>query len=406
MIKHTKIGSAPSDGTSGVQGSDWNADHTIDDAAGLSSTLGIYVTAGNPNGTLSGALGELARDTVNGQLWECVGGTSWTALVRADGGTTGVKLDGLSLTNNTSPSVGPEMDYIGYNGNWVSGIDVANSPTSRDFVITGVRGSYSLPDGATTSGSPTLTSPSGGGFTSALVGASISGSDIPNGTTIIAVGGTTSLTMSANATTTASGVRVTITRNTTQDLAYWKHRGAGSPTLGIGVTPPDGSARLQVSAHDDEPAMGAMRVRVGPAQTGKAFTVHDSNPIDRLWVDSGFFLSGLNPTWGAAVSIQAEPSANGKALTVSDNTKALTYGFSLPTGSGNVLRIDCTTTATNIIDFGTDGSLRHLSAKLGFFGASTTTKPTVTGSRGGNAALASLLTALQTLGLITDSTTE
>lgn len=48
--------------------------------------------------------------------------------------------------------------------------------------------------------------------------------------------------------------------------------------------------------------------------------------------------------------------------------------------------------------------LRHLGTTLGFYNAATTAKPTVTGSRGGNAALASLLTALATLGLITDST--
>lgn len=42
--------------------------------------------------------------------------------------------------------------------------------------------------------------------------------------------------------------------------------------------------------------------------------------------------------------------------------------------------------------------------KLGFFGGSATAKPTITGSRGGNAAIASLLTALAGLGLLTDST--
>lgn len=42
---------------------------------------------------------------------------------------------------------------------------------------------------------------------------------------------------------------------------------------------------------------------------------------------------------------------------------------------------------------------------VGFNGSAAITKPTVTGSRGGNAALASLLTALATYGLITDSTT-
>jgi len=41
---------------------------------------------------------------------------------------------------------------------------------------------------------------------------------------------------------------------------------------------------------------------------------------------------------------------------------------------------------------------------MGFFGSAASAKPTITGSRGGNAALASLLTALDGLGLITDST--
>jgi hypothetical protein len=41
---------------------------------------------------------------------------------------------------------------------------------------------------------------------------------------------------------------------------------------------------------------------------------------------------------------------------------------------------------------------------IGFFGASPVARPTVSGSRGGNAALASLVTALSSLGLITDAT--
>jgi hypothetical protein len=40
--------------------------------------------------------------------------------------------------------------------------------------------------------------------------------------------------------------------------------------------------------------------------------------------------------------------------------------------------------------------------KAGFFGAEPAARPTVTGAKGGNAALASLLSALATLGLITD----
>lgn len=42
------------------------------------------------------------------------------------------------------------------------------------------------------------------------------------------------------------------------------------------------------------------------------------------------------------------------------------------------------------------------SQRIGFFGTPKIAKPTVTGSRGGNAALASLLTQLSNLGLLTD----
>lgn len=50
------------------------------------------------------------------------------------------------------------------------------------------------------------------------------------------------------------------------------------------------------------------------------------------------------------------------------------------------------------------GELDHDGSTVGFYGATPQSKPTVTGSRGGNAALTSLLTALSNLGLITNST--
>lgn len=56
-------------------------------------------------------------------------------------------------------------------------------------------------------------------------------------------------------------------------------------------------------------------------------------------------------------------------------------------------------------DISIDGQFAHTGSKAGFFNTAPAVKPTVTGSRGGNAALASALTALASLGLITDSTT-
>jgi hypothetical protein len=51
------------------------------------------------------------------------------------------------------------------------------------------------------------------------------------------------------------------------------------------------------------------------------------------------------------------------------------------------------------------GGYLEVQGNLGFYGTASIGKPTVTGSRGGNAALASLCTALANLGLITNSTT-
>lgn len=50
-----------------------------------------------------------------------------------------------------------------------------------------------------------------------------------------------------------------------------------------------------------------------------------------------------------------------------------------------------------------NGDLNHDGSNVGFYATAPAAKQTVSGSRGGNAALASLLTALATIGLITDS---
>ena len=51
------------------------------------------------------------------------------------------------------------------------------------------------------------------------------------------------------------------------------------------------------------------------------------------------------------------------------------------------------------------GGLDHDGSTVGFYNVTPASKQAVTGSRGGNAALASLLTALSTIGLITNSST-
>ena len=261
----------------------------------------------------------------------------------------------LDLLLTSSPSVGPEMDWGGNRGRWFMGVDVANTPTSRDFVLTGQRGTYSFNDGATTSGSATLTSVSGGGFSTAIIGATISGSGIPNGTTVTGVGSSTSLTMSSLATLSATGVTVTITRSSVIDLIYIKHRGGQQPTVGIGVTPPDGTARLQVSPDDNEVAMGTMRLRRGPSQTGKILTLHDSTPTDTLWVDKDFYMSGAH-SLGGAIALQGDVT-NDRPLLFVNNAKNQVYGYSFPAGGGGVLRLRSMTGGADVYQIGTDGTM-------------------------------------------------
>ena len=95
--------------------------------------------------------------------------------------------------------------------------------------------------------------------------------------------------------------------------------------------------------------------------------------------------------------------ADGGATPLNLDSGALTAGaITGTTGhfTGNMtMDLDATARDVTLRNMAMTGTL------IGFFNHSVAAKPTVTGSRGGNAALASLLTGLAGLGLITDSST-
>lgn len=72
-------------------------------------------------------------------------------------------------------------------------------------------------------------------------------------------------------------------------------------------------------------------------------------------------------------------------------------------GGGTDLYLDASTGAIHLRPDGSNDKFTADGTGLGFYGHATAAKPTVTGSRGSNAALASLLTGLAGLGLLTDS---
>ena len=106
---------------------------------------------------------------------------------------------------------------------------------------------------------------------------------------------------------------------------------------------------------------------------------------------SGATFSGQAILFGSSQSI----SWGGTAMNGTSTTFGLTTGTG--TGEGGLF-------ANNYAQQAMRWSSSGSAAKLGFFGASVIEKPVVTGSKGGNAALDSLLIQLANLGLITNST--
>lgn len=136
---------------------------------------------------------------------------------------------------------------------------------------------------------------------------------------------------------------------------------------------------------------GAMEVNYADASTSTVQaaltlrrTVTSGTPAAGLGVQQVFRLNSSTTADRAAVDITAS------WVTATDASRAARAVVSVyDTSARECLRMEASGTA----------------AMLGFYGSAATAKQTVTGSKGANAALASLLTALATLGLITDSTT-
>lgn len=103
----------------------------------------------------------------------------------------------------------------------------------------------------------------------------------------------------------------------------------------------------------------------------------------------------------------AVPGATLDVAGTSDQIQLLIKGHSTQTANlfefkdnSSVVQLSLSNTGNLLIK----GDLNHDGSKVGFYTATPLAKPTITGSRAGNAALADFLTKLATLGLLTDST--
>lgn len=111
------------------------------------------------------------------------------------------------------------------------------------------------------------------------------------------------------------------------------------------------------------------------------------------------------------IAVYADANGNQRRPIYPDGTPpanpVVTTTWAAGSGSGLTLNLAWNTTAKALSLQPSGGAVRVAAAAgtLGFYNTTPVAKQTVSGSRGGNAALASLLTALASYGLVTDSTT-
>ena len=192
--------------------------------------------------------------------------------------------------------------------------------------------------------------------------------------------------------------------------------GSGTLTFGNGTLADTNLYRgaADLLATDDSVTVGT-RLTVGSATLNSA----------KLYVEDGTATSGVlfKATVAGTTTIgvvRVESSDNTKRLldlrVTGDGVARLKVDMSAGSGSGTLtfgngttadvnLYRSATTTLKTDNSFHVGAALSHLGSTLGFYGTAPAVKPTVTGSRGSNDALASLLTALAGLGLLTDSST-
>lgn len=191
-------------------------------------------------------------------------------------------------------------------------------------------------------------------------------------------------------------------------IQYWQDGGEGTATgfyRGLAFTTDSHWVQAQPSTNGGSTDILWQRSTLNADPGGNRFNETFDEANDRLLFSYATTASG-SPSFDTFFRCYA-----GTAAAIDFPALAPTFkqGWSMQNRAetGYKMSFVIGTDRHHIKDFA--GTFTHMTFKsdgaVGFFGSGGVTRPTVTGSRGGNAALASALTALSQLGLITDSTT-
>lgn len=159
----------------------------------------------------------------------------------------------------------------------------------------------------------------------------------------------------------------------------------------------DSGGVMSIFAGKENPAL--LSVTPSAFTFQKSVTVQGASATFSLSPTTGQPLLAINRHTGGGPTLQFQFSGVGAwSFLALSNTVLWLYDKDVRT---NVTFTYGATVNAAVADFATSVKVQ---GGIGFYGTTpVTTKPTVSGSRGSNAALASLLTALASLGLVTDS---
>lgn len=124
----------------------------------------------------------------------------------------------------------------------------------------------------------------------------------------------------------------------------------------------------------------------------------DKGLINPVWLR---FLIDLYERTGGGATDKVDTTVTGVTTAQSTADGAVTDAASAQT-TANTANTTANTVTTDVTTL--KGAVDGTTTTLGFYGATPSAKPTITGSRAGNAALADLITKLETQGILTDST--
>jgi len=159
-------------------------------------------------------------------------------------------------------------------------------------------------------------------------------------------------------------------------------------SFGIDVTDSNKIKLTYASSGAVDPSSGTTFLDVSTLGT---FTFNS-----KFYIGDGFanFTESRNDSTAILTLANTHPSA-GKVLEIICTHNGANPSFQV---YGNATRLDMSITGSGEV------KIVNATGKLGVFGATPISKPSITGSRGGNVALADFLTKMASLGLITDAT--